>query len=363
MRKPLTLVHVLIAILVASVPATTLHAATLVINADVYTLDPEMLWAESFAYDDDGKIIAVGKEADLLSRFGDTAKIIDADGHMVLPGFQDVHVHVPEAGINQSVCLLPSSRSLNAYAKLIRGCAARQKADHWVRAAGVSLFELRDTDTLPIDMLDQAVPDRPVLILDDLGHAVWTNSAGLRAAGIDTHDANPQGGVLHRDRRSGKLTGLLLEDAQQLVRNAAAPAEDAVYEGLLGAFDELARNGITAISDAGGYWMQQHPMAWQRAVDEGRYQCGPPTRYTCIRRWIQIVNWRSLPVALMTTMTTYFALTPPKSISTEYWIWVPRLCCNAMTYRWMPVIGVVSTILRLISCMSTSIDCMRWATE
>ncbi len=269
MRKPLTLVHVLIAILVASVPATTLHAATLVINADVYTLDPAMLWAESFAYDDDGKIIAVGKEADLLSRFGDTAKIIDADGHMVLPGFQDVHVHVPEAGINQSVCLLPSSRSLNAYAKLIRGCAARQKADHWVRAAGVSLFELRDTDTLPIDMLDQAVPDRPVLILDDLGHAVWTNSAGLRAAGIDPHDANPQGGVLHRDRHSGKLTGLLLEDAQQLVRNAAAPAEDAVYEGLLGAFDELARNGITAISDAGGYWMQQHPMAWQRAVDEG----------------------------------------------------------------------------------------------
>jgi predicted amidohydrolase YtcJ len=244
------------------------HSTTIVTNAQIYTMNTATPWAESFVYDDNGKIVAVGDESNLLARFGDSATIIDAHGNMILPGFQDVHVHVPEAGINESLCLLPASRSLSAYSKLIRGCAARQPNERWVRAAGVSLFELRDSDILPIDVLDQVMPDRPVLILDDLGHAVWTNTAGLRAAGIDPDAPDPQGGVLHRDAR-GRLTGLLLEDAQQRVRNAAAPAKDVVCQGLLAAFDELARNGITAISDAGGYWMQQHPLAWERAVTEG----------------------------------------------------------------------------------------------
>ncbi|MFT7650546.1 MAG: putative amidohydrolase YtcJ, partial [Candidatus Poriferisodalaceae bacterium] len=71
----------------------------------------------------------------------------------------------------------------------------------------------RDTGELPIDVLDRAIPDRPALILDDLGHAIWTNSLGLEAAGIRADDPDPQGGVFHRDADSGRLTGLLLETA------------------------------------------------------------------------------------------------------------------------------------------------------
>lgn len=240
---------------------------TIVSNAAVYTVDAGRSWAEAFAYDKQGRIFAVGTEEEVRAAADDDAKILDAGGLMVLPGFQDAHVHVPEGGINASLCFMSSGETLETYERLARQCAEEQPDDEWVRAAGPSLYELRNSSENPLDVLDRAIPDRPAIILDDLGHAVWTNSLGLAAAGIDDDSDDPQGGVFHRDA-VGRLTGLLLEDAQQRLRNAAAASDDVVYSGLLDALDELARNGVTTVSDAGGYWAQGHPAAWERALRE-----------------------------------------------------------------------------------------------
>ncbi len=250
----------------------------MVINAQIYTVDTAHPWVDAFAFDADGIIIAVGSESDVLAAAGEAAATIDGDGAMVLPGFQDPHVHVPEAGINAGLCFM-SGEDLDQLEAQARTCAERQSTKAWVRAAGPSLFALRNlglrdtnlsnTGELPIDVLDRAIPDRPALILDDLGHAIWTNSLGLEAAGIGPDDPDPQGGVLHRDPASGRLTGLLLEDAQQLVRNAAAASDESNYRGLLVALRTLSKNGVTSVSDAGGYWAQNHPAAWQRALDDG----------------------------------------------------------------------------------------------
>jgi hypothetical protein len=246
----------------------TESGVTVVVNADVYTVDPSQPSAEAFAYDTDGVIIAVGAESSVRQIAGADATLIDAGGRMVLPGFQDVHLHVPEAGINEGLCLLDPGLTLDEYADEIADCAEEQKGEDWVRAAGASLFELVGADGPPIDVLDDVVPDRPALILDDLGHAAWTNTLGAEAAGISPDDPDPQGGVLYRDPVSGEWTGLLLEDAQQPVRTAARLDAEAVYDGLLVALAELARNGITSVSDAGGFWQQGHTEAWQRALDE-----------------------------------------------------------------------------------------------
>lgn len=247
----------------------TSDSTTIVVNAEVYTLDDTQPWAESFAYDANGVIIAVGTEDEVADVAGDDPAVINAGGQLVLPGFQDAHVHVPEAGINLEVCFMPAGLSLGRYEEVAADCAQDQPDADWVRAAGASLFNLRATDELPIDVLDRAVPDRPALVLDDLGHAVWTNTLGLEAAGVTAAAADPQGGGFHRNA-DGRLTGLLLEDAQQLVRNAAAIGEDEKnYRGLLLALDELAENGVTTISDAGGYWGQDHPAVWQQAAAEG----------------------------------------------------------------------------------------------
>lgn len=240
----------------------------IVVDAVVHTVNADQPTAEAFAYDEDGVIIAVGTEAEVWAAAGEDATVIDAGGKMVLPGFEDTHVHVPEAGINEGLCLLDPGLTLDEYEIALEGCADEQPDSDWVRAAGASLFNLRDGDELPVDVLDRAIPDRPALVLDDLGHAVWTNTMGLEAAGISEDDPDPQGGVFHRDLTTGRLSGLLLENAQQLVRNAAAADDEAIYEGLRVALDELARNGITSISDAGGFWQQNHPAAFERALAE-----------------------------------------------------------------------------------------------
>ncbi len=248
--------------------AATNATVTVVINAEVYTVDDARPWAEAFAYDASGQIVAVGTEDEVRAVASDGAVEIDAGGRMVVPGFQDAHVHVPEAGINEEVCFFPDGLTLADYEQLAADCAAEQADSDWVRAAGASLFDLRSTEELPVDVLDRAVPDRPAIVIDNLGHAAWTNSLGLAAAGITDESPDPQGGVFHRDA-DGNLTGLLLEDAQQLARNAAAPDDETNYRGLLTALDELARSGVTTVSDAGGYWDQNHPVAWHRAEAEG----------------------------------------------------------------------------------------------
>jgi predicted amidohydrolase YtcJ len=247
-----------------------LAAMTVVVNAKVYTVDSAKPSAEAFAYDGKGVIVAVGTKAEILAVAGANPTVIDAKGNMVMPGIQDTHVHVPEAGINEGICLLEADRQLADYAKGIKDCVKDQDGAPWVRAAGASLFNLRGaTGELPIDVLDRIVPDRPAIILDDLGHSAWTNSKGLAAAGIAVDAPDPQGGVYFRDPASGRMTGLLLENAQQLVRNASALDDATNYKGLLVALKELARNGITTVSDAGGFWGQNHPAAWQKALAEG----------------------------------------------------------------------------------------------
>ncbi len=238
------------------------------LNAQVYTVDEQSPWVAAFAYDQSGTIVAVGDVEEVQAVAGQGARVIDANGQLVLPGFQDIHVHVPEAGLNLDVCFFPAGLTLADYEELAFECAAEQAGNEWVRAAGASLFDLRNTAESPLAVLDRAIPDRPAIVLDNLGHAVWTNSAGLELAGIAADVSDPQGGVFHRDR-DGNLTGLLLEDAQQLVRNASALGDQANYDGLLAALDELAANGVTTVSDAGGYWAQNHPAAWERALAEG----------------------------------------------------------------------------------------------
>jgi len=244
------------------------RAVTVVTNAAVYTVEPNEPWAEAFAFDESGVIVALGTRDEVLTAAGADPTVIDAGGNMILPGFQDPHVHVPEAGINQTLCFMAGGPSLNSYETQARACAGQQPEADWVRAVGPWLFDLTWDEELPVDVLDRAVPDRPLLIIDRLGAAVLTNTLGLQAAGLSSHDQDPQGGVLQRDPSTGRFTGLLLENAQHLVRNAAALDDDVVYQGLLSSLDELARNGVTSVTDVGGYWGQSHPAAWQRAADE-----------------------------------------------------------------------------------------------
>ncbi len=245
---------------------------TVLIGAHFTTMDPALPDVEALAYGPNGKIIALGDVAQVIAIAGAKAKRIDLGGAYVLPGFHDVHVHALEAGINASRCVLAEFGSLAQYRRQITHCAAEQADAPWFIGAGVSMPDLLAQTSHPIDLLDKLFPDRPVLVLDNLGHGAWANRAAMAAVGYDRLKGNPPGGIIDRDAQ-GRLTGIVFENAQQALRNAALPPNganlDANYDALKEALKVLAQNGITSISDAGGYWTRGHHLAWQRAARDG----------------------------------------------------------------------------------------------
>ena len=250
-------------------------ADTIYYNGIVITVNRDQPRAEAVAVKD-GIITAVGLDDEVLILRGEQTRLIDLDGTMMLPGFHDVHLHAVEAGINQNLCFFDPFLPLDAYVDEVADCAEfEQRDDPWVLGAGVNMANLLDQQAFgagnPIDFLDEAVPDRPVLILDDIGHGAWANTLAMEAVGYDRLVVNPAGGIVDRDANM-KLTGIVLENAQQALRTAAFGTNSENisrgYAALLTSLETLNQNGITSISDAGGYWTRGHYQIWERAVEE-----------------------------------------------------------------------------------------------
>lgn len=251
------------------IPSAAGAAPMVLTNARVHTVNPNQPSAEAIAIDDDGTILAVGTRDKVLAAAGKDADIVDLRGMSVLPGFQDAHMHLVEAGVNETLCEFEPFDTLDNTLATVEDCMASSKTK-WVLGSGVSMTNLLDQSDNPIALLDEISPDRPVLILDDIGHGAWANSAAMRAAGYDTIDKDPPGGIILRNVKTGKPNGIVLENAQQKLRNLAFPATpeniEFAYESLLPTLETLAENGITSVSDAGGFWPQGHVDVWRKAV-------------------------------------------------------------------------------------------------
>ena len=250
---------------------------TVLTGGEIYTMNPSRPTAptityQAIAYDKAGKILWLGSEMDADKAAKTGAKIIDLDGAVVLPGFHDVHLHALEAGINEGRCILSEFASKAKYKKQITGCAKKQSGAGWFIGAGVSMPDLLAQISMPVDFLDMLFPDKPALILDNLGHGAWANSLALKAVGYDTLAGNPSGGLIDRNL-AGRPTGIVYENAQQVLRTSALPPTPANgaanYQALRTVLKTLAANGITSVSDAGGYWTRGHHLAWIRAEQEG----------------------------------------------------------------------------------------------
>ncbi|MBQ4825510.1 amidohydrolase [Leisingera sp. HS039] len=241
-------------------------------NAAIYTVDEARSRAEALAIDEDGIITAVGSEAEVLAAAGEDPEIVDLAGRMVLPGFQDIHLHAVEAGVNAVLCPFEAFDTLAGYKATVQGCAENGDTGAWVLGAGVNMVNLLELHSNPVTVLDEISPDRPVMILDDIGHGAWANSLALQAAGYDTAKDAANGNIILRGA-DGRPNGVVLENAPHNLRTLAFPPTqenlDFAYDSLLNAAAELNANGITSISDAGGYWPQGHHKVWDWAEEAG----------------------------------------------------------------------------------------------
>ncbi len=240
-------------LLTACEPATDLAATgadTVYRNGRLYTLDPVQPWAEAIAISA-GRIIAVGNDESIATHIGQDTVVVDLNGRLMLPGFQDSHIHPIGSGMEASVCDLNGLNDVGGYRNAILNYATNNPDVPWILGGGWSMSVFGPGAMPSRLILDELVPDRPVYLSSQDGHTGWANSAALAIAGITRDTLDPVDGRIDRDPETGEPIGSLQEGAMQLVAAHVPQPSQAEYDaGLQYSINMLNGYGITSIQDA-----------------------------------------------------------------------------------------------------------------
>lgn len=235
-----------------SLACASASATTLLINGKVHTLaqNPAQAQAQAVAWNDAGRILAVGSTQELRQRYAD-ATVLDARGATVLPGLVDAHGHLLNLGMSLLNVDLRGTRSKEEVLQRLRLHAAKLPDGAWLLGRGWDQNDWPEK-TFPMAAdLDAAFAERPVSLERVDGHATWTNSAALRRIPRDlSGDWQPDGGRI--ERRDGKATGVFV-DAASLLVEAVMPKPDAALKrrAYKLAFETLLAAGLTGVHDPG----------------------------------------------------------------------------------------------------------------
>jgi len=192
-------------------------ADTLLINGHIVTMDAARPRAEALAIRGD-RISAVGSTADLQAVLGSATRVIDLGGQTVIPGLVDGHLHFANLGAATQRLDLGEARSEAEAAELVRRRAARTPAGEWITGDHWHTGNW-PTEAWPTRRsLDEAAPEHPVVLRGMHGHAVWANTRALAEAAVTRVTPDPPGGKVLKDPETGFPTGILIENAQALVR-------------------------------------------------------------------------------------------------------------------------------------------------
>lgn len=213
----------------------------------VLTLDAARSRASTVAVTGD-RITAVGHD-EVRELIGPRTEVVDLAGKLLIPGFQDAHVHPVSAGIELARCDLTGLRTAADTLAAVRAYADAHPDQEWITGGGWSM-EAFEGGSPTRDLLDRVVPDRPVYLPNRDHHGAWVNTPALTLAHITRDTPDPADGRIERDA-SGEPTGLLQEGAMDLVGRftpRSTPAER--LAALLRAQAHLHSYGITAWQDA-----------------------------------------------------------------------------------------------------------------
>ncbi|MFF9344529.1 amidohydrolase [Streptomyces sp. NPDC014773] len=213
----------------------------------VLTLDPARSRATSLAVTGD-RITAVGHD-EVRELIGPGTEVVDLTGKLLLPGFQDAHIHAVGGGSELAECDLTGSVDVAEYLERIRAYAEARPDHEWITGGGWSM-ESFEGGMPTRRLLDSVVPDRPVLLSNRDHHGAWANTRALELAGLTAATPDPADGRIEREA-DGTPSGMLQEGATGLVSRFVPPstAEDRLA-GLLRAQRLLHSLGVTGWQDA-----------------------------------------------------------------------------------------------------------------
>jgi predicted amidohydrolase YtcJ len=216
----------------------------------VYTVDGARSWAQAVGVSA-GRIVYVGTDQGAGAYIGPATRVIDLKGRMVLPAFQDVHIHPISAGLQVNSCDLSGLTTAADYTAAIQKYARAHPGSGWITGGGWLMSAFGPGGRARRQLIDAVVPDRPVLLSSSDGHTYWANTKALELARITRDTPDPHDGRIDRDARTGEAIGSLQEGAGDMVAAIVPPPTAAEREaGLRYALKLLNGYGITAMQDA-----------------------------------------------------------------------------------------------------------------
>jgi predicted amidohydrolase YtcJ len=234
-------------------------ADAIYIHGNIYTGVPaaaqfsSVLREEAIAVRGD-RIQAVGKKVDIEKLKGPQTQVIDLGGRFVMPGFNDAHLHLADAGGNKLNVDLTGVKTLEELRERLRAKVQTAKGDEWIQGGGWD-ETLWPVNTLPSRWDLDAVSDNHPVYLDRVdGHLAVANTRALQLADITIASHDPEGGLIDRDA-NGQPTGLLRETAKQAVRAVIpSPTHEKRRRGIETALADLAEHGVTSAQDYSPAW-------------------------------------------------------------------------------------------------------------
>ncbi len=221
----------------------------IVVNARIRTLDERGTVAAGLAVHGE-RITAVGLTTAMRALAGPSTRVIDAQGRIVVPGFNDAHVHFLSGGFQLSSVDLRDAATPEEFRRRIRDFAAKTPRGRWV-TGGDWDHELWPGAPLPRkEWIDRDTPSIPVFVSRLDGHMALANSVALKLAGVTRETKDPPGGVIVRDPKTGEPAGVLKDAAMDLVyRSIPAPSFEDKLAAARAATRHAASLGVTSVQD------------------------------------------------------------------------------------------------------------------
>lgn len=245
-RKPLHALFVVISVAVWCAQSVAQHVDRAFVNGKIWTENDARPQAQAMAVSGD-KILAVGTNDEIRALAAADTAIVDLQGRLVVPGFQDSHLHFP--GRSVSEIDLHGVETLKDFQQRLADFAKSHPSLPWITGHGWG-YSAFPNQTVDKKYIDEVISDRPVYVSERDGHMGLANSKALQIAGISSATPDPPNGHIMKGK-SGEPTGELKEAAQELIgRHIPRESDEDRYQSLIQHMDEAAAAGLTAVQDA-----------------------------------------------------------------------------------------------------------------
>ncbi len=234
--------------LAATIAAQSPAADVIITHAKIWTVDPAHPSAQAVAVLGD-RIVAVGTDSDIAAWRGPQTQVIDAGGKLLLPGFNDAHVHFVSGGAQLDAVQLNDATSAQEFVRRIGERAKVTPKGSWILGGDWDETKWTPAELPTREMIDPVTGDTPVFVSRYDGHMGLANSAALRAAGITAQTPDPPGGAIVRDAK-GNPTGALKDAAADLLYKHVPPlSHEERMHAVRRALAYAASLGVTSVQN------------------------------------------------------------------------------------------------------------------